>query len=259
MYKLHNHNIKRVIIKIGSSLLIKQDGAVDRKLINSVAKQIKALRSDGLEIVLVTSGAIGCGVRLLGQNRQNLTLPQSQAAAAVGQSRLMHVYDAVFGRLNMITAQILITREDVQSETRYLNAYHTMSELLKQNVVPIVNENDTVAVDEIKFGDNDALAAIIANLVQADLLIILSETDGLRDYTNNCRISCVTKIDNNIEALVQPQKTELGTGGMKSKIDAAKIVCEKGKMMIIAQGRLKNVLLKLIKGDDIGTVFFNAN
>lgn len=247
--------MKRVVVKIGTGLLI-QDETINRSLMQSLVRQIAKIKKEHhTDIILVSSGAIGCGAKVLGQDRSKLTLPQSQAAAAVGQSRLMHVYNGLFQKQNLLSAQILVTRDDLQNRLRYLNADNTLRTLLQENVVPIINENDTVSVDEIKLGDNDVLAAYVSIMLKADMLIILSNVDGLLDLKQKKRIKQVSFIDQNVWGLVSGEKSALGTGGMKTKLDAAQMVTQAGEEVVIANGNTPNVLLKIMAGKDVGTRF----
>jgi glutamate 5-kinase len=244
---------KCIIIKIGSQLLV-ENGVLNAKFMRHIAHQIHELRQQGLQCILVSSGAIGCGRFALTKQTRALTLPEKQAAAAVGQSHLMHVYDKVFSRFDIIPAQILLTRDDLQERQRYLNARHTLNCLLKHNILPIINENDTVAVDEIKLGDNDILASLIAGVIHADMLVILSSVEGLLNADHQ-RISQVNIGDKKLWSLVRPDKTSLGTGGMGSKLTAAQTLSYMGKPTIVASGKTPNVLLKIVANKDIGTLF----
>lgn len=244
---------KRVVVKIGSQLLV-QDGKLNIKFIRGLAKQLHDFRQREIQCVLVSSGAIGCGRSALLHPKATLSMPEKQAAAAIGQNRLMHIYATLFGRYHINTAQILLTREDLQDRQRYLNANHTLECLLQNKVLPIINENDTVSIDEIKFGDNDILASLIAGLIHAELLIILSSTDGLMD-PNMQRASQVSLGDSEIWSWVRPDKTSLGTGGMQSKLIAAQTLSQLGKYTLVASGNTPNVLLKILADQDVGTLF----
>ena len=244
---------KRVVVKVGSQLLV-NNGELNTPFIRSLVKQLHELRKLDIQCALVSSGAIGCGRYALSPSKVSLTVPEKQAAAAIGQSRLMHAYDKLFSRHQIIPAQILLTREDLQDRQRYLNANHTLDCLLQNNILPIINENDTVSVDEIKFGDNDILASLISGLIHADVLVILSSTNGLMDPDHQ-RASQVNLDDPNIWSWVRPDKTHLGTGGMRSKLIAAQTLSQLGKYTIVADGNTPNVLLKIIKGHDVGTLF----
>ncbi len=248
-------NVKRIVVKIGTNLIAKNN-EINIKYLKLLASQISKLKKQkNLDCVIVSSGAIGLGIKTLNLKTIPKTLPEKQAAAAIGQSRLMHIYNNIFGKKDIITAQVLLTQDDFQDRLRYINAKNTMTTLLAEDVVPIVNENDTISVDEIKFGDNDTLAAHVTNLVGADLLILLTNVDGLMDFAENKVISEVSNIDKNVESLIDKSKTELGTGGMVTKLNAGKIVNKSGEWMIIANGNTSNVLLKIMDQESLGTIF----
>lgn len=246
---------KRVVIKIGTNLLIEKNN-IDDSYVKSLAKQISKLKKNkNIDVVIVSSGSIGLGLKALNLKAKAKTLPEKQAAAAIGQSRLMHTYNKAFEKRGLLTAQVLITQEDFRDRVRYINAKNTINTLLAENVIPIINENDTVAVDEIKFGDNDILSAHITNIIGAEVLIVLSSVDGLIDYSKNAVIREVLEIDDDIMNVVSDTKTDLGTGGMRSKLEAGRIVNKSGEYMIIANGKEKNIILRLIKGEEVGTIF----
>jgi glutamate 5-kinase len=224
---------RRVVIKFGSGLLTDEQHRLSRPAIEQLARQVSALRTGGRQIVLVSSGAIAAGMEVLGFDRRPKDLPDLQAAAAVGQGKLMALYADVFGALGLTVAQILLTHEDLKSRARHLNARHTLDTLLHRGVLPIINENDTVAVDEIKFGDNDRLGALTATLLDADLLIILSHVAGLLDRQQQL-IPLVPAVTRDIEALAGGTDRVTSVGGMKSKLDAAKIVTRSGIPLIIS-------------------------
>lgn len=183
--KCNNQKPKRIAIKIGTSSLTALDGSIDINKIEKLAAQISSVKNQDIDVVLISSGSIRAGMQKLGLTQRPKTIPEQQATAAVGQGCLMMVYNEVFSRLNIVIAQVLLTRDDFQHRTRYLNSRNTMFELFRMGCVPIVNENDTVATDEIKFGENDTLSALVAVCVDADLLINLSDVDGLYDYSEN--------------------------------------------------------------------------
>ncbi|MFH1045469.1 MAG: glutamate 5-kinase [Candidatus Omnitrophota bacterium] len=258
--------VQRVVVKVGTRILTTKDYHLDKTWIKKLVAQITQLMEKHIEVILVTSGAIGAGMGMLGLSSRPKLLPQQQAAAAIGQSQLMRVYDTFFRRHKLLTAQVLLTREDLVSRKRYLNAKNTLLTLLShKNVIPIVNENDTVSVDEIKFGDNDYLSAQVASLIGAELLIILSDVDGLyatrptKDAVANklsqTVIATVEKIDGEIEKVATKSASVVGTGGMISKLAAAKICAASGTACIVANGTTENVLLKIIEGENIGTLF----
>jgi glutamate 5-kinase len=224
-----------------------------------LVREIADLNNRGMEAVLVTSGAIGAGMSRLGFTQRPTTLPAKQAVAAVGQGLLMQVYEKLFSEYGQVVAQVLLTREDLNSRERYLNSRHTLLELLRYRVVPIVNENDTVAVDEIKFGDNDTLSALVAALVGADLLLVLSDVDGV--YTSDPRqnpdaqlLDTITSIDS-IVAAAGGAGSDRGTGGMITKFQAARIASRSGIPMIIAQGSRDGVIHAAVDGEKVGTLF----
>lgn len=250
---------KKILIKIGSAVLTGTDG-LDLKIIDALAQEMCDLTRRGFSIVLVTSGAIASGSHRLGITGKLKSMPEKQAAAAVGQGRLMRVYSKAFEKNNLYVAQILLTMSDLTDRQRYLNIRNTLSTLMEWHVTPIINENDTVAVDEIKFGDNDNLAAMIANIIEADLFINLTATDGLYDCNPSeskkaKRIDLVCDITDEIEAMATSDTSSVGTGGMKSKILAAKKVTSIGIPCIIAPGKRKKVLSDILAGVEIGTLF----
>ncbi len=254
---------KRIVIKVGSRILTSKNFRLDKAWIKNLVAQIAALINKDIEVILVTSGAIGAGMGMLGLDLRPGLLPQQQAAAAIGQSQLMKIYDTFFKHHNILSAQILLTREDLSNRKRYLNAKNTLFTLLTYRAVPIINENDTVSVDEIKFGDNDRLSALVANLMQAGLLIILSDVDGLyaaapkRKEFQKKRdvISIVEEFGPRNEKMASASISKLGTGGMVSKIEAAKICSTAGVSCIVANGRVPDILRRILDGENIGTLF----
>ncbi|UCF93266.1 MAG: glutamate 5-kinase [Desulfobacterales bacterium] len=250
---------KRVVVKLGSNVLT-QDHGLNLKAIRSVTRQICRLIDEGRQIVLVSSGAMASGVKKIGLPRRPDELPQRQAVAAVGQAGLIREYEKNFERHHKKVAQILLTSEDLSNRIRYLNARNTLNTLLAWQVVPIINENDTVSIEEIKLGDNDNLAAMITLLMDADLLINLTDIDGLytkdpRTYAEAELIAVVPAITRNTEKLASDIPGALGTGGMLSKIKAARKVNAAGVPMIIAKGDKPNILIKLFSGQAHGTYF----
>jgi len=253
------HRAKRVVVKVGSNVLT-QDSGLNLRAIGSISRQICRLTERGVEVILVSSGAMALGVRKIGLNRRPDEIPKRQAVAAVGQAGLIMEYEKSFGRYHKKVAQILLTSDDLSNRKRYLNGRNTLLTLLDWKVVPIINENDTVAVEEIKLGDNDNLAAMITLLMDADILINLTDIDGLftRDPRTNPDarlIPEVSTIGKNIEKIAGDIPGALGTGGMHSKITAARKVTAAGIPMIIAQGEKKDVLLRLFDGEAHGTFF----
>jgi glutamate 5-kinase len=253
---------KRIVVKVGSAVLTSKNYRLNRTWMKRLVAQIAAVVNANIEVILVTSGAIGAGMGILGLDLRPRQLRRQQAAAAVGQGQLMKIYDSLFRQQGLVTAQILLTREDLSSRKRYLNAKNTLFTLLGYKIVPIINENDTVSVDEIKFGDNDRLSALVANLVCADLLIILTDVDALypvfeskKSRAKKAAISVVEKIIPEIERLAKASTGKLGIGGMASKIEAAKICCASGVSCIVANGKTPDILLKILEEQDLGTLF----
>lgn len=252
-------NAKRIVVKVGSNVLT-EDNGLNLKTVRSLARQICRLIESGLEVILVSSGAMASGIKKIGLAARPDQLPKRQAVAAIGQAGLMMEYEKAFDRYQRKVAQILLTSEDLSSRKRYLNARNTIYTLLSWQVVPIINENDTVWVEEIKLGDNDNLAAMITLLMDADVLINLTDIDGLynkdpRVYPEAKLISTVSRINKETEKVAGDLPGALGTGGMISKIKAARKVNSAGVPMVIASGNLPNVLLKLSAGQKLGTYF----
>lgn len=252
------HGAKRVVIKIGSSLLTNEGRGLDHEAIGEWTIQVAALKRKGMEVVLVSSGAIAEGMQRLGWTRRPHALHDLQAAAAVGQMGLVQVYERSFHAHGIHTAQILLTHEDLADRRRYLNARSTLRTLLNIGVVPIINENDTVVVDEIRFGDNDTLGALVTNLIEADCLIILTDQAGLytADPRKDAHASLVDRAQAGspeLEAMAGGAGSSVGTGGMATKVLAAKRAARSGAHTIIVSGREPNVLKRLSEGEAIGT------
>lgn len=250
---------KRWVIKVGSSLVTDNGNGLNTKLMSDWSKQIINLQQQGVEVVLVSSGSVAAGRKRLNWLNKPLNLHEKQVAAAVGQSSLIGSYDEMFASLGVVTAQVLLTHADLQNRQRYLNASTTFRSMLEQKVLPIVNENDTVAVDEIRFGDNDSLAAMVANLIDADVLVLLTDQDGLYDSNpvENPQaqlISIADADDAELKNYAGGSSNILGTGGMATKIKAAVIAARTGASTVIANGRVENILGKLVSGDEQGTL-----
>lgn len=257
--KICFEDAKRIVVKVGSGVLT-EDNGLNLKALRSISRQICQLADRGLEIILVSSGAMASGIKKIGLSKRPDEIPKRQAIAAVGQAGLIMEYEKSFARYNKKVAQILLTSDDLVNRKRYLNARNTLCTLLSWQVIPIINENDTVVVEEIKFGDNDNLAAMITLLMDADILINLTDIDGL--YTGDPRknqdaelISVVTTIKKDIEKYASDIPGALGTGGMLSKIIAAKKVTAAGIPMLIAGGEKHDILIKLFAGKEHGTFF----
>jgi glutamate 5-kinase len=248
----------RIVVKIGSSLLTNDGQGLDRSAIAQWAGQIAALRRAGREVVLVSSGAIAEGLQRLGWSRRPSALHELQAAAAVGQMGLVQVYERCFDAHGLRTAQILLTHEDLADRRRYLNARSTLRTLLQLGVIPIINENDTVVVDEIRFGDNDTLGALVTNLIEADCLVILTDQPGL--FTADPRRDPAARLvgharadDPALEAMAGGSGTAIGTGGMATKVMAARRAARSGAHTIIVSGREPRVLERLAQGEALGS------
>lgn len=250
---------KRLVIKIGSALLTNNGAGLDRAAIDGWVEQINQLLVQGKEIVLVSSGSVAEGIVRLGWKTRPETIHELQAAAAVGQMGLIQTYESSFKRYERLTAQILLDHDDLANRQRYLNARSALQALINLNVIPIVNENDTVVTDEIRFGDNDSLAALVANLIDADLLVILTDKDGL--YTANpdqnadaTLISEAMANDSSLDALAGGSNSGLGRGGMVTKLQAARLAERSGCSTIIVGGRNANILTAVAAGDNVGTL-----
>ena len=250
----------RIVVKVGTSTLAHATGHMNIRRIEQLCKVMSDMKNAGNEMVLVSSGAIGMGVGKLSLKERPKDIPTKQAAAAVGQCELMYTYDKLFSEYNHTVAQILITGRDVEHEDRRQNFHNTMFRLLEMDVLPVINENDTVATEEIAIGDNDTLAAIVAREINADLLVLLSDIDGL--YTADPRrdpdakfIARVEELTPEIMALGGGNGTSLGTGGMVTKLRAAQIATESGCDMIIANGEHPDVLYDIMDGREVGTRF----
>lgn len=251
---------KRVVVKVGSAILTTEDG-IDREVVANLAKEIAFLRDSGREVILVSSGAVAAGKKKLHfKDGQELSIKQKQAFAAIGQSQLMHDYDEAFGKHGYNIAQILLTHSDLSHRTRYLNVRNTIHTLFKFGVIPIINENDTISTEELKFSDNDNLGALLANLIEADMFISLTDVDALYDsnpltHPNAKPIYTVSEVNDKIQSMVGHSKSLLGTGGMGSKISAAQMVAAGGGCSFIGPGKRKNILEHLFSGEMIGTFF----
>lgn len=257
--KAYFKNVKRVVVKIGSGVLTVADG-LNLKVIRSIGGEVCRLMDNGVEVLLVSSGAMASGVKKVGLNRRPDDIPRRQAVSAVGQAGLIMAYEEAFERYDRKVAQMLLTSDDLNNRKRYLNARNTLHTLLSWRVTPIINENDTVSVAELKFGDNDNLAALITLLMSADLMISLTNIDGL--YSSDPRtdpdgklIPVVHAVNEEIEAIASETPGALNFGGMLSKIHAAKTVAAAGVPMVIAHGEVPNILEKLFSGEKAGTFF----
>jgi len=255
---MHSRQSKRVVVKVGSSLVTNNGEGLDRAAIAKWAEQIAALLKAGHQVLMVSSGAIAEGMQRLGWATRPQEIHQLQAAAAVGQMGLVQVYESCFAHFNLRSAQILLTNADLANDERNANAKATLETLLKLGVIPIINENDTVVTDEIKFGDNDNLAALVSNLIEADLLIILTDQGGLytADPRHDSSASLVSEAvagDPALEKMAGGAGSQLGKGGMLTKVLAAKVAAQTGASTVIASGKEMDILTRLLSGESIGT------
>ncbi len=252
------HKTRRLVVKLGTGLLTDSRKQLDPEQVGQLVAQFAGQRRAGRELVLVTSGAVGAGMGALGCEKRPTEVAELQACAAVGQSRLMAIYERCFSQYGLHVAQVLLTHDDLQNKERHQNARNTLLTLLKRGVVPVVNENDAVSITELKFGDNDRLSALVAALLPADLLVILTSVEGVIENHGkaNARVlSMVERIDGALERMARGTDSPTATGGMKSKLPAARIVTRSGIPLVIASGRKKNVLELILGGAEEGTFF----
>lgn len=253
---------KRIVVKVGTSTLTHSTGKLNLWRIEKLVRELADLANQGKEMILVTSGAVGAGMELLKLTEKPKTIPEKQAAAAVGQGILMHTYEKFFSEYGQVVAQVLLTREDSVKRTRYMNCRNTLLTLIQLGVIPIINENDAVSIDELKIGDNDTLSAMVASIVDADALIILSDVEGV--YTANPQsnpqaqlIAEISDITPEMEELAGGAGSLRGTGGMYTKIQAGKIAVNSGISMVIASGLRDGVLRDVLTGKNVGTIFLS--
>lgn len=245
---------KLVVIKIGTSSLVDSSGILDPSRFKKITDEISSIiKTKDIRVVIVTSGAIAAGAKQLNINRPLKTIQEKQAAAAIGQGLLMKEYDNFFSKKGLTTAQVLLTRDAIDDRHRYINCRNTLDQIIKFGAVPIINENDTVSVEEIKVGDNDTLSALVANLIGADMLILLSDVDGF--IQDGAVLKTIEKITKEIEAGAKGSGSSFGTGGMHTKIEAAKICSSAGIPMVIAGWRQEEVISRIISGEELGTFF----
>lgn len=245
---------KRIVVKIGSTSLTKANGRLDPERVDTLVADLCSLLDDGYEVVCVTSGAIAAGLDPLGMSRRPKDMPSLQAAAAVGQSHLMDAYASSFEGRGRVCAQVLVTRADFLHRQQYVNAQNTFRRLLALGAVPVVNENDTVSIDEIKFGENDLLAALVANLVRADVLVLLSDVDGLHDGGPDGPLVDEVERISDVEAHAGGSASAIGSGGMRTKLDAARIATASGVPVVIARFKV-GALARILSGEPVGTLF----
>ncbi len=251
---------KRIVVKVGTSSVTHPNGTINLRFIDKLCGALTDLKNEGNDVILVTSGAVGVGKYRMNLQDKQLTISEKQAMAAIGQGLILHIYEKSFLEYGQMSAQLLLTREDIKIRKRFLNARNTLLELIKLGVIPIVNENDSVANDEIKFGDNDTLAALVAVLSDADLTVLFTDIDGL--YTSNPfvkkdakKIDVVERITSEIETMAGSAVSKVGTGGMKTKIEAAKIATNAGISMVVASKNEIGKLHEIAAGEKIGTLF----
>jgi len=255
--KIHRDALKgakRIVVKAGSKVLVQSTGRPDSRRLRLLVDELAQFQNNSGEVVFVSSGAIGAGMEALGMKTRSTAIPDLQMAAAVGQTRLMSLYDQLFGDNKCNIGQVLLTHDALKHRERHLNARNTLLNLIAHRIVPIINENDAVSTEEIQFGDNDVLAALVAILVDADALILLSTTDGLRDGKQ--RVSYIEEVDDDVLGLVADRQDNLSTGGMASKLESAQIAAHNGIPVVIANGRKSGVLTRIFEGKDEGTLLF---
>ena len=257
-------NVKRLVIKIGSQVLTDANGALDLDVFQQICDDIAILRAKGLQVLVVSSGAVAAGRSELGMTEKPTTIPQKQAAAAIGQTRLMQAYEAALTPHGLKAAQVLLTSEDLGSRQRFLNARATLDTLLGFGVIPIINENDTVVVDEIKFGDNDNLSALVTNVGEAHLLLILTDVQGLfsadpRENPDALLIPLVKGITREVERAAGGSRSSVGTGGMSTKVAAAIKAGKNGVPTIMVPGKQKGIVAAALQGEAVGTLFLPAD
>lgn len=251
---------QRIVIKVGTSTLTYKNGQLNLQRIDRLVRQMADLHNQDKEVLLVSSGAIGVGATRMGLKKVPPTMPEKQALAAIGQGALLHIYEKIFAEYGKTVAQVLLTRGDFDERMRYLNATNALLAILNMGVIPIINENDTVVVEEIRFGDNDTLSALVAGVVDADLLIILSDVDGLyncdpRLNEDACLLSEVDEITEEIEENSRSRGSKFSSGGMYTKLKAARMCMAAGVPMIIANSEENNVITRLMDGEKLGTLF----
>jgi len=249
-------NARRIVVKVGTAALTDDRGRLDVDFVADLAGQVAAMAANGIGVTLVASGAVGAGMAELDLTDRPKTLPMLQATAAVGQGQLMRHFHEAFGRFDMTVAQILVTRSDFENRTRYLNIRNTIAALQDVAAVPIINENDTVAVDELRFGDNDLIAAHVTNMLRADLLVLLTVVDGVME--GNRILDAIEDAEDGAARLATGARSRLGSGGMATKLEAAHMVTSAGEVAIIANARTKDILPRLLAAEKLGTLCIPA-
>jgi len=244
---------RSIVVKVGTNAITGDDGRLDRQVISGLVRQVSEIRKAGVEVTLVASGAIGAGLSELNLPGRPKTMPMLQAVAAVGQGQLMRTFHDAFARHGLQVAQVLVTADDFQHRTRYLNIRNTLAALAELGAVPVINENDAVAVDEIRFGDNDTIASLVTNLLAAHALILLSNVDGVLD--GGRVVDVIEEVDEATMALAGAVRSRLGSGGMATKLAAAARVTRAGEIAVIANARAPRILTRLLAGESVGTLF----
>ncbi len=255
-------NANRVIVKVGSGVLVQKTGRPDLNRIDAIIRQLADLHHSGKDVVLVSSGAIAAGIEALGLKTRPNNLPELQMAASIGQVRLMTEYDKLFTKEGCKIGQVLLTHDDLKNRARHLNARNTILSSLRQRIIPIINENDVVSVDEIKFGDNDMLAALVGILIDADVLILLSTTDGLRNFNESgegTRVPFLPAVNHEALSLAVGKGSDFSIGGMASKLQSAQKAVESGIYVVIADGRQDDIIPDILRGEDLGTLIGDVN
>jgi glutamate 5-kinase len=258
--KRQESSLKTVVIKLGTSIMTGRGGHISKAVLNRIVTSVATnIKQHNLRVVLVSSGSIGLGMEVLKLKRRPKDLASLQACAAVGQGKLMRLYEEAFSKFGLHTGQVLLTRDEFEERKLYLNAYHTLTELLNRGVVPIINENDTVATQEIQLGDNDTLAAMTAKMLQADLTILLSDVDGffLKDKTRVENVIGLREV-NKLKGHLFTNNREKTVGGMKTKLAAARTLMQSGQSLLIANGRDPKILTKVFAGENVGTFFLGS-
>ena len=249
-------NARRIVVKVGTNAICQPTGRPDEEAIAALAEQIAAAMASGVTVTMVASGAIGAGIGELDLDDRPKTTPHLQAAAAVGQGQLMRTFHDIFARYGVRVAQVLVTRSAFEDHQRYLNIRNTLAALEEYGALAIINENDTVAIEELRYGENDVLGAIVTNMLAADLLVLLTVVDGV--LSDGSVVDVITRIDDNTMSLVGASASKFGTGGMATKLQAADMVIRAGEAAVIANARTPKVLTRLLAGENLGTVFVPA-
>ncbi|MDF1573739.1 MAG: glutamate 5-kinase [Bacteroidales bacterium] len=251
---------KKIVVKVGTSLLAYENGKINLQRMEKLARVLADLSNSGREVVLVSSGAVGVGVGMIGLDKKPENLVQKQALAAIGQVGLIRLYQKFFDEYNLTVAQVLLTRDGIENSLRRKNARNTLNKLIEMGIIPVVNENDTVSTDEIEFGDNDTLSAAVATLIQADLLLILTDTDGVftadpHIHRSAQKVPKVMKASEDLKDIVLEGSSKMGSGGMASKIAAAELCREHNVDVVIADGADPSTIMAVLEGKDLGTFF----